>query len=71
MDHYHWENSASIESWYGKLTGHFGESSAVSAFYLKNVQGLDGNSVDPDIKEHMSTPGVPVRPSIWGFRPEY
>ena len=50
MDHYHWENSASIESWYGKLTGHFGESSAVSAFYLKNVQGLDGNSVDPDIK---------------------
>lgn len=50
MDHYHWENSASIESWYGKLTGHFGESSAVSAFYLKNVQGLDGNSVDPSIK---------------------
>lgn len=50
MDHYSWENSASIESWYGKLTGHFGESSTVSAFYLKNVQGLDGNSVNPAIK---------------------
>ena len=50
MDTYHWENSASIEAWYGKLTGHFGESSMLSAFYLDNVQGLNGSSVAPAYK---------------------
>ena len=47
MDHYYWKDSASIEAWYGKLTGHFGESSAVSAFYLKNVQDLNGDAPAP------------------------
>ncbi len=37
-----YDGTASMEAWYGKLTGHFGEKADVSAFYLKNTNTPDG-----------------------------
>ncbi len=36
-----YEDFASTEAWYGKLTGHIGENADVSAFYLKNTHTPD------------------------------
>ncbi len=42
-----YDGTASMEAWYGKLTGHFGEKADVSAFYLKNTNTPDdGGAVD-------------------------
>ncbi len=37
-----YNGTASMEAWYGKLTGHFGEKADISAFYLKNTNTPDG-----------------------------
>lgn len=37
-----YDGTASMEAWYGKLTGHFGEKADISAFYLKNTNTPDG-----------------------------
>ena len=36
-----WTPYDRTEAWYGKLTGHLGETADVSAFYLENVQKMD------------------------------
>ena len=37
-----YDGTASMEAWYGKLTGHIGEKADISAFYLKNTNTPDG-----------------------------
>ncbi len=36
-----WNDVASTEAWYGKLTGHVGETGTVSGFYLENTHPAD------------------------------
>ena len=43
-----WKDVASTEAWYGKLTGHFGDTADLSAFYLKNTHGANADGLDPE-----------------------
>ncbi len=38
----YYKDVASMEAWYGKLTGHMGDRADVSVFYLKNTNRPDG-----------------------------
>ena len=53
-----WKDRASTEAWYGKLTGHIGDAADVSAFYLKNTQGMNALDLEPE--------GVGAKASVWG-----
>ena len=43
-----WKDVASTEAWYGKLTGHFGDTADLSAFYLKNTHGANADGLGPE-----------------------
>ena len=57
-----WKDSASTEAWYGKLTGHIADTADVSAFYLKNTQGINGDLDDAENPEKIKGANA----SAWG-----
>ena len=57
-----WKDPASTEAWYGKLTGHIGDAADVSAFYLKNTQGINGDLDDVENPEKVKGANA----SAWG-----
>ena len=58
-----YNDTASMEAWYAKLTGHFGEKADVSAFYLKNTNTPDGFYVEEMAGDPDNSIG---KFSVWG-----
>ena len=64
-------DTAAMEAWYAKLTGHIGDRADVSAFYLKNTNTPDGSVWDPgsetDDTEPSVVPAESGKLSVWGI----